>query len=1455
MSRRIFSILLTATIFIGLIPVFSVGASSDIVDLIHDADGSVRTGVVPSYYGVWNGITYSDDYDESIIDGIDSSESSPQIASYHSGGPGGYYQVDLGAVRTITYIKYSMLHNGFTANTWRHDNNRILLSNDPNFATYEVVATVGLLDEDGTTMPRHYEVDMSGNGTGFSYDTTVVQDNLVTTGTSAYDRTVTFAGESKRYRYVRVEKIDSTRAGTHGMSCNEIVVRGSECSRESFGAWSVADNMEGTERTFSIPVTYENALSEREFDIMAASYDQAGKMTALVPSSDGGAELSAAIPVVSTDVKSIAVALPKDDDYLFIPPVAAYGFSGFNTDSGTATDFDTANTLSTGDDYVQVNGKAVSPYDLIIAKAVKSDAANADEAFSGNPTLSWYGAAIANNGYSFKMPFSEEGKYYIRITRYPLNESPEYVDYDFSMVDPQDRTAAIAAIMSATTDDELKSAVDYAVDTTGVISGAALIQRSSFEEEGIIDIFTDISTLMADSDISLGEIVQILNTTSVVFDLSEGDNTLYHANSDLVNDNADVKNYVQDELKYSFTASVSSSIADGATGVTNIDSVGTITYTFTDNMKPSSLTSSNVVIKKNGSRISYSPYQKDESSFVIDKKILASNSEYEISFGPGCMTLGDYKFIDNPTFTFTTGEIINAPYKEGYVIKNVSRGKTVSNVNVDTSLAAASTVVDGNKSNFVWFRYEEPVIDLGDYYDVFRIDIVGPDAARTGHVREASVLANKSDATFSEDNITLYTYPSSDTDLQQLSELTLNVDEGMLRYFKLKHGTSTWLIREFLAYAYVKYEFGDWVAPTFNGAGSYTFSKPITENTGAGTYYMFLNAYDANGYTTESKVLQVSEQSGKLTGSITAPSGTVGISAAIVSDLASMKQITDPITIGTQITNSGTTDSGVSIIATDSGAQIKVGKSATIDKTSRVIVEVVSTTESGVTAEQAFASMTASQIENDLEFMSAVKCADGINYVLDNLPVGKYYVRVNITDLEGNSTDSYYKFAIINSGDKTNLINEFMGANSSGLKTWTTSALDTTEIISYDDLKDTTVLQNDDYYALVQHTRDMLYPQSADVTEISQIAEILNAAAVVKSCVDGNALKSTQLIEEAGALLGANFDTNVNVEKFLTVLNKLKTNITDGTSLGNVLRRAGMLSYMQGGTDENKISVLNNYASEFGVNLAYAATKGVTVERAAAYLNCADVSIYYPVNALNNAFIAAVNSAAGESSGSSDTIVNNSTPTISGSVSFGGNSGAPVSPMPVPDVKDPAENSGNALFSDMAAYGWANEAVRVLCEQNVINGYEDGTFKPENNVTRAEFIKMLAVATKVQVVEEMPMNFIDVPDDSWYYPYIRIAFTNSLCSGVSDYYFNPDSYITRQDMAVLVYNYLKFAGQTSTGQSRTFTDSADIADYAKAAVEEASAAGIINGFDDGSFRGKENARRVDAAMIISKIIG
>ncbi len=193
----------------------------------------------------------------------------------------------------------------------------------------------------------------------------------------------------------------------------------------------------------------------------------------------------------------------------------------------------------------------------------------------------------------------------------------------------------------------------------------------------------------------------------------------------------------------------------------------------------------------------------------------------------------------------------------------------------------------------------------------------------------------------------------------------------------------------------------------------------------------------------------------------------------------------------------------------------------------------------------------------------------------------------------------------------------------------------------------------------------------------------------------------------------------------------------------------------------------------------------------------------------------------------------------------GGGGGSGIVRAEDPSIKQevvaPAEK-----FTDIAGH-WAKDNILVMYERGIINGFTDGTFRPENNVTRAEFIKMLVAALKLEIGGDV--QFDDVNAGDWHYAYIATAFNKGIVNGVGTG-FNPDGAITRQDASAIVYRAI-MAGTEADGV--TFADDSQIADYAKAAVAALSANGIILG-SDGYFNPTNNMTRAEAATIIQRIL-
>ncbi|HHV99428.1 MAG TPA: hypothetical protein GXX36_07620 [Clostridiaceae bacterium] len=178
----------------------------------------------------------------------------------------------------------------------------------------------------------------------------------------------------------------------------------------------------------------------------------------------------------------------------------------------------------------------------------------------------------------------------------------------------------------------------------------------------------------------------------------------------------------------------------------------------------------------------------------------------------------------------------------------------------------------------------------------------------------------------------------------------------------------------------------------------------------------------------------------------------------------------------------------------------------------------------------------------------------------------------------------------------------------------------------------------------------------------------------------------------------------------------------------------------------------------------------------------------------------------------------------------------------------------DVTFSDISNVKWAKEAIEYLAARGIISGPGDGTFRPSDKVTRAEFIKMLMMALELED-EEAECTFSDVKAGAWYYKPIAAAQKLGIVKGKGDGTFGVNDEILRQDMAVMIYRTAQLLGIDLDDDKDVvpFTDEAEISGYAKEAVVAIQKAGIIKGTGDGSFAPKKNVTRAEAAVIIYRV--
>ncbi|HHW40262.1 MAG TPA: hypothetical protein GXX19_03790 [Syntrophomonadaceae bacterium] len=158
---------------------------------------------------------------------------------------------------------------------------------------------------------------------------------------------------------------------------------------------------------------------------------------------------------------------------------------------------------------------------------------------------------------------------------------------------------------------------------------------------------------------------------------------------------------------------------------------------------------------------------------------------------------------------------------------------------------------------------------------------------------------------------------------------------------------------------------------------------------------------------------------------------------------------------------------------------------------------------------------------------------------------------------------------------------------------------------------------------------------------------------------------------------------------------------------------------------------------------------------------------------------------------------------------------------------------------------WSQIPVRELIRRGIVHGYPDGTFRPDQPVTRAEFVTILSNAFNWQAEADVRLPFKDkIPD--WALPSLKAAWSRHIFAGYADGTFRPDRAISRSELAVMMSQALGLPGPC---EPVVFKDAAQIPAWARDAVQRLAAAGIMRG-SEGYFRPLASATRAEVAALI-----
>ncbi len=173
----------------------------------------------------------------------------------------------------------------------------------------------------------------------------------------------------------------------------------------------------------------------------------------------------------------------------------------------------------------------------------------------------------------------------------------------------------------------------------------------------------------------------------------------------------------------------------------------------------------------------------------------------------------------------------------------------------------------------------------------------------------------------------------------------------------------------------------------------------------------------------------------------------------------------------------------------------------------------------------------------------------------------------------------------------------------------------------------------------------------------------------------------------------------------------------------------------------------------------------------------------------------------------------------------------------------------NISLSDISGH-WGNSQIKTFINKGYINGYPDGTFRPDNPITRAEFVKLFN--TVFGLTSSSGKVFNDT-SNHWAKNAIDIAVTNGVCNGMSATEFAPDKYITREQAAKMIANYKKI-NDTYHNKLNSYNDGKYTSSWAIDEVEAIIEAGYMNGYtSDNTFKPTKNISRAEAVSTLTRV--
>ncbi len=177
-------------------------------------------------------------------------------------------------------------------------------------------------------------------------------------------------------------------------------------------------------------------------------------------------------------------------------------------------------------------------------------------------------------------------------------------------------------------------------------------------------------------------------------------------------------------------------------------------------------------------------------------------------------------------------------------------------------------------------------------------------------------------------------------------------------------------------------------------------------------------------------------------------------------------------------------------------------------------------------------------------------------------------------------------------------------------------------------------------------------------------------------------------------------------------------------------------------------------------------------------------------------------------------------------------------------------------FNDINGH-WAQASIEELASRLIVDGTGNGAFAASRNVTRAEFAAIATRALGLTADAGAASGFSDIDQGAWYAEAVGTAVGAGLMNGYPNGTFKPNAPITRQEMAVVLSKASGFAGGTLTSNTSVldrFSDASDVPAWARESLTELASSGILQGNANGRIAPAQEATRAETAVMLEKLL-